>query len=111
MNWNILIIAEPEIYDQIVDYYYKIIPHRMGDIALPYIRKMKGEAHIHSGVVTIDLYPWNGMYHWRGYKSDLVYIPKALFDDRDLLAQFQINAIYGTVLPVENILMRFGINN
>ena len=107
MYWNILIIAKPEDYQTIKEYFYRVIPNRAANnILLPYIRISRNQVLINSGLCTIEIFPWYGEYRWRGYKAQLVYIPDELFEDLDTFALFRINAIEGTVRSVSDILRR-----
>ena len=107
MYWRILIVAKPEDYQTIKEYFYRIIPNRAANnILLPCIRVTQNQVFINSGLCTIEIFPWHGNYKWRGYKAQLVYLPDDLFEDLDTLALFKINAIDGTVRPVSDILRR-----
>lgn len=100
MYWRIMIIAPPGDFEDICNHFKKLCP---------VVRRSRYEMHVDSGLASIDVYPWHGEYHWRGYKADLIYVPDEVMEDTEVLSEFRINAILGTVRPLQQIKWRFGL--
>lgn len=100
MYWRIMIIAPEGDFEDICNHFKKLCP---------VTRRSRDELHIDSGLVSIDVYPWRGEYHWRGRKADLIYIPDEAIKNEEIRAEFQINAILGAVRPLQQIKWRFGL--
>ena len=100
MFWKIIIIISEEEYSTIYSYFKKIVPN---------IRISKDLTIINNELLNIEIYPWRGHYHWRGHKADLIYVPREIIEDLDILSLFQINAIHGAVLPIDIIKWRIGL--
>ena len=95
-----MIIAPPGDFERICNHFKKLCP---------VTRLSRDNMHVDSGLASIDIYPWNGNYHWRGYKADLIYVPDDVMENEEILAEFRINAILGTVRPLQQIKWRFGL--
>lgn len=100
MFWKIMIIAPGDEYPAICTYFKKIVSDT---------RSSKDSTIVYSGLLNIEIYPWRGNYHWRGHKADLIYVPREIIEDLDILSLFQINAIHGAVLPIDTIKWRIGL--
>ena len=97
MYWRIMIIAPKDEYI--------LIRNKLSETFLNG-KCSRDEATFISDGLIVTLYPWNGNYHWRGHKADLIYIPQDAWDDLDTRALFQINAIAGSVHPLEQLKWR-----
>lgn len=100
MYWRIMIIAPEGDFEDICNYFKKLCP---------VTRRSRDELHIDSGLISIDVYPWRGKYHWRGHKADLIYIPDEAMKNEEIRTEFQINASLGAVRPLQQIKWRFGL--
>lgn len=100
MYWRIMIVAPEGDFEDICNHFKELCP---------ITRRTRYELHIDSGLLSIDIYPWHGEYHWRGHKADLIYIPDEAMENEEIRAKFQNNAILGAVKPLQQIKWRIGL--